>query len=144
MLNIDPARISSDQVTDKLFKARRGLEGIGFKNLEELFGFGFQSCRGDFLGIFLRLSGVDKRPLLHQTNSGEHLSTDVFKPRRIESRIFGIERRYKVSWIANQSSTEIRTPAFFFPTIWIGLCDFSDSARSLVSLAFVAVTVFIY
>ena len=48
----------------------------------------------------------------------------------------GIDNRYNVSWIARQSSTEMRTAAFFFPTMWIGSWDFSDLARSSETLAF--------
>ena len=78
----------------------------------------------------------------HQESSVEHFSTGVFSPRTIFSRILGIERRYSVSWIASQSSIYTRTPAFFFPTMWIGSWDFSDSDRSSEILAFFASTVF--
>jgi hypothetical protein len=37
---------------------------------------------------------------------------------------------------------EPRPPAFFFPTIWIGSCDFSDPVSSVEILAFLASTVF--
>ena len=143
MLNIDAARICPSQITNKFFVSGRSLEGIDFKDFEKFFGFGFQSGRRDFLGILLSLSGVDKRPRFHQTNSGEHFSIGILRPRRIDSRIWGIESRYNVSSIASQSSTEMRTPEFFFPTIRIGSWDFSDSARSLLIFALVAVTVFI-
>lgn len=82
------------------------------------------------------------RPL-HQGSSGEHFSTGVFKPCRIDSRILGIESKYRVSWMARQSSSETRTPLFFFPRIWTGSWDFSDSARSLERLARAADTVLI-
>src|ERR1051326_290533 len=144
MLDIDAARIRPDQVSYQLFVTRRGLERINFEDSEKFFSIAFQSGRREFLGIFLSLSGIDKRPLLHQASSGEHFSTGLFKPRRIDSRIFGIDSRYKVSWIAIQSSTETSMPEFFLPTIRMGSCDFSDSARSFVILAFVAVTVFIW
>jgi len=119
MLNGDAARIRSAQITDKLFVAWRSLEGVLFKNLEEFFGFRFQSGSHKLLGVIPGLFGLDKRPL-HQGSSVEHFSTGVLRPRTIDSRIFGMESRYNVSWIASQSSIERRTPAFFFPTMWIG------------------------
>src|SRR3990172_8332154 len=143
MLDINATRICPSQITDKFFVSRRNLKRISFEELEENFGFELQTCCREFLGIFLVLLGVNKRPGLHQVSSGEHFSIGVFSPRRIDSRIFGIESRYNVSWIASQSSIETRTPAFFLPTMWIGSWDFSDSARSFAIFAFVAVTVFI-
>jgi len=143
MLDIDAARIRSGQITDKLFISWGSLEGVDFKNLKQLFSFWLQSNGYKFLCIFLRLLGENKRPL-YQESSGEHFSTGVLSPRIIDSRILGIESRYNVSWIARQSSTETKTPAFFFPTIWIGSWDFSDSARSSEILIFVAVTVLMH
>jgi|GEM_PF-6092407 len=70
----------------------------------------------ELFGIFLSLFRINKRPF-HQESSGEHFSTGVFKPRTIDSRILGIESKYNVSWIARHSSIEMRTPAFFFPTM---------------------------
>ena len=142
MLNIDATRIRSAQITDKLLISRGRLEGINFEDFEQLLGFWFQTRRGEFLGVFLCLFGENKPPF-HQESSGEHFSTGVFKPRTIDSRILGMESKYNVSWIALQSSAEIRTPSFLFPTMWIGSWDFSDSARSFEILAFVAVTVLI-
>jgi hypothetical protein len=143
MLDIDPSGIRSSQITNELFVPRRSLKGIYFENLEEFFSLGSQSSCSEFLGVLLSLFRVNKRPF-HQESSGEHFSTGVFKPRTIDSRILGMESRYNVSWIARQSSIEMRTPAFFFPTMWIGSWDFSDSARSFSdTLAFRASTVFI-
>ena len=80
MLDIDPARICPSQITNKFFVSGRSLEGIDFKNFEEFLGFGFQPGRREFLSILLSLSGVDKRPRLHQTSSGEHFSMGVLRP----------------------------------------------------------------
>ena len=140
MLNVDTARIRTGQITNELLISRRTLERVDFKNFEQFFGFWLQSSGSKFLCIFLCLLGEDKRPF-HQVSSGEHFSTGVLSPRTIDSRIFGIERRYNVSCIARQSSTERRTPAFFFPTIWMGSWDFADSARSSGIFAFFASTV---
>src|SRR5258707_515279 len=140
MLNCDTPGVCPSQITDKFFVPRRSLEGVWFEDLEKFFCLRFQAGRRQLFSIFLCLRGVDQSPLHHQAGSGEHFSTGVRNPRRMDSRIFGIESKYSVSWMASQSSIETRTPAFFLPTIWIGSCDFSDSARSFVILGFLAVT----
>lgn len=125
------------------FSYRGGVwKGLTSRTLSSSSAFGFNPAAASFFCVSLRQFGEDKCPF-HQESSGEHFSTGVFSPRTIDSRILGIESRYNVSWIARQSSTETKTPAFFFPTMWIGSWDFSDSARSFEILTFVAVTVLI-
>jgi hypothetical protein len=118
------------------------LERIFLKYLKQFFSFWFQSSGGELLSILLRLFGKYNFPF-HQGSSVEHFSTGVLSPRMIDSRIFGIDNKYKVSCIDLQSSIDINTPAFFLLTIWIGSCDFSDSDRSFGILAFVTFTVLI-
>ena len=142
MLNIDATRVSPCQVADEFLEPWWSLERIYFKYLKNLFRFGFEASCFELLGVSISLLRIDKR-LFHQVSSVEHFSTGVFNPRTIFSRILGTESRYNVSWMASQSSMETRTPAFFFPTIWIGSCDFSDSVSSVDILAFLASTVFI-
>lgn len=43
MLDVYPARIGTGQISDELLVWRRCLKRIDFENLEESFGFGFQS-----------------------------------------------------------------------------------------------------
>lgn len=143
MLNVNAAGISSCQISPKFLESWWSLERVYFEDFEEFFCFRFQSSRNKLLGIPVSLFGVDERPF-HQESSVEQCSTGVLRPRTIFSRIFGIESKYSVSSIARQSSIETRTPEFFFPTMWIGSWDFSDSARSFSgTFAFRASTVFI-
>lgn len=96
MLDINSARVCSSEITNKFLVPRGNLEGVVFEDSEEFLRLRFQSGRRKFLSIFLSLFGVDKFPL-HQSSSAEHFSTGVFKPRTIDSRIFGMESKYNVS-----------------------------------------------
>lgn len=141
VLDINPARVCSSQVANKLFEPWWGLKWVCFEYFEEFFCLVFQSGSCKLPGVFIGIFGVNKSPF-HQESSVEHFSTGVFSPRTIFSRILGIDKRYNVSWIASQSSIETRTPALFLPTMWIGSWDFSDSDRSAEIFAFFASTVF--
>lgn len=141
VLNVYPPGVRASQIADQLLIRRFCLMGIVFENLDESFGFGLEPRCRQFLGIFLSLFCENNGPL-HQGSSGEHFPTDVFSPRRIDARILGIESKYRVSWIARQSSSERRTPLLFLPKMWTGSWDFSDSARSSERLARAADTVF--
>ena len=142
VLNINTPGICSMQITDEFFIGWRSFKGIAFKNFEKFKDFWFQSCGCNLFGVLLSLSGIDEFPF-HQSSSVEHFSTGVLRPRTIDFRIPGTERRYNVSSIARQSSSEMRTAELFFPIILIGSCDFSDSSRSSFIFAFLASIVFI-
>jgi len=92
MLDIDSARICSCEITDELFVRRGSLKRIEFEEFQQSFGFGFKSTGGESLGVFLCLFCEDDCPH-YQGSSVEHFSTGVFIPRRIDSRIFGIDSR---------------------------------------------------
>ena len=96
MMDVNAARVSSGQVTNKLLISRWSLERVDFEDFKQFFGFWFQASSNKFLCVFLSLFGENKRPF-HQESSGEHFSTGVLSPRMIDSRILGIESRYNVS-----------------------------------------------
>ena len=64
---------------------------------------------------------------------------------RIDSRILGIDRRSRVSWMERQSSFEISTALERLQVIWIGSCVVAVWSRSLnrLALARLAVSVVI-
>jgi hypothetical protein len=96
----------------------------------------------NFRCVFLCLFGKDCFPD-HQSMPSSHSSTGVLSPSWIDSRMPGIDVRNKVSWIARQSSSEIRTAELLFPTIWMGSWDSFTSSTRLYKrfLASVAVKV---
>jgi len=71
------------------------------------FKFDYASLLASFCAFFC----VNKLPA-HQSSSSAHAEISVSKPSRIDSRISGIERRYNVSLMADQSSPDNKT-AFF-------------------------------
>lgn len=73
---------------------------------------------------------IDDLPT-HTSNSVLHSEIGVSKPSRIDSLIPGMESKYMVSWIAFQSSSEIRTALERFPVIVIGRCDNAVSSIKL-------------
>ena len=96
VLNSDAAGISAGQVAHQFFKPRRSLKWIFSNDLQQLNRFVFETGRAQLPGIFLSLLGIDDFPC-HQSSSLAHPSTGVCKPSRMDSRIPGMDRRYKVS-----------------------------------------------
>jgi hypothetical protein len=63
-----------------------------------------------------RLLGVNDRPA-HQPGAEEVLLRGVASPSRMDSRMPGMERRKRVSWMLRQSSSETRTALERFPVM---------------------------
>lgn len=100
VLDVDPTGIGALEVPDQLFKRRRALPRIPVENIEKPFGLVAKSATGDLMGVFLRLSGKDDLPWncrVYQPGFSDVLESGVRSPFRIDSRIPGIARRYKVS-----------------------------------------------
>ena len=92
VLDVNPARVRTGEVADEFFIWRRGLVGIFTKHGQQDFGFGTQPCRGELLGVFLGLAREDDPPNYH-ANFSRHRDTGVFSPRRMDSRMPGIDTR---------------------------------------------------
>ena len=93
VLNIDPAGVGALKIADELFKRRWGLERIGGQNFQNRFCLRSQAGLSDPLGVLPRLRRKNEPPRPHQPGSFLHFSTGVFRPRRIDSRIPGMESR---------------------------------------------------
>ena len=96
VLNIDPSQTGASQVADQFLVGWRGLERVLGQNCQQGLGFFFQSGGSKFFGILLCVLGVQKLPT-HQASSLLHSSGDAARPSRIDSRMPGTERRYRVS-----------------------------------------------
>ena len=92
VLDVDAAGIRAGKVADELFVRGRSLEGILTKDGQQDFSFGTPPRRGEFLGVFLGLACEDDLPRYH-ANFSRHRDTGVFSPRRMDSRMPGIETR---------------------------------------------------
>ena len=92
VLNVDPTGVRTGEVADEFFIRGRGLVGILTKHGKQGFGFETQPRRGELLGIFLGLACEDDPPGYH-ANFSRHRETGVFRPRRIDSRMPGIDTR---------------------------------------------------
>ena len=92
VLDVDAAGIRAGKIADELFIWGRSLEGILTKDGQQGFSFGTQPRRGEFLGVFLGLACEDDLPRYH-ANFSRHRDTGVFSPRRMDSRMPGIDTR---------------------------------------------------
>src|SRR5258706_15617011 len=97
MVDVDPARECSGEVSDGLLKRRRRLKGIGAENLDQSLGFGLETGAAQLLSILGGLRRKDDPPGAHQLSDSRHSFTGVANPLRIQARIPGIETRYNVS-----------------------------------------------
>jgi hypothetical protein len=95
-LNICAAGISAREISHEFLIRRGTLEGVCRKDVEQRFGFFLEAGSGQFTSAPLGLSGIDNLPLYHPGFS-LHFSTGVLSPLRIDSRIPGMERRYRDS-----------------------------------------------
>jgi hypothetical protein len=99
------------------------------QDLKQTFGVEPKVAGRQFLGVLLGLPGVEKPPA-HQLSSVVDLLSGSFSPLRIDSRIPGIERRWRVSWMLRQSSSDTKTALFRLPVIWTGTCEAAASSTS--------------
>ena len=116
MLDVDSSRINTSEIAYELFVWRRVAVWVFSEQIQQAIGLRFKTGLRYFLRVFFRLLRENQSPT-HQPGSSSHFSTGVFSPFLIDSRIPCIEARYKVSSIARQSSSEIRTAEFLLPTI---------------------------
>src|SRR4051794_3696407 len=92
LLNVNPSRVGTREVTHELFEWRWFLERVCFENVEECFGFRAKSRGSEFLSVLLCLLCENDGPV-HQPGSSSQLGRGVSMPSRIDSLIPGIERR---------------------------------------------------
>jgi len=96
VLNIDPSRVGAGKITDELLVGKRILERIIGQNIQKKLRLWFQACTRKFLGVLLRLFREDEE-VFHQSSFLAHAATGVASPERMESRIPGIETKYRLS-----------------------------------------------
>jgi len=96
MLYIDAARPCTGKVSNELLVGWRCLIGVFFENAEYPFGLRLQTGSRQFFCISLRVLGKNQPPA-HHLSSSSHSSTEVLSPSRIESRMPGMDVRYRVS-----------------------------------------------
>ena len=116
MLEVDAPGISPLEVADQFFKGWRLAEGVFTQEFQQGFRFGSQPGVGELFSVLLGLFSVGKLPF-HHFSFLESLETGVFKPLRMDSFMPGMDERYKLSWIARQSSSETRTALERLPVI---------------------------
>lgn len=100
VLNVDAARIGPREISHQLFKARRTLKWILTKNVEQFLRVIAKTAAGDLVCVLLRLGSEDDSPVLgslYQPGFSEVFASGVRRPLRIDSRMPGTERRYRVS-----------------------------------------------
>lgn len=100
------------------FVGGRLFVGIPPEQFKQLLGFGLQGWRGrcEFAGVLLSLLREQNRPA-HQPGSLFSSETSVAMPSRIDSRMPGIETRWRVSWMARQTSSAKSTALPRLPVI---------------------------
>jgi len=119
VLNVDATGISAFQVASQLFKGRRLLKGVLLENVQQRFSLRAESRSRKLPGVLSRLSGKEKLPPYHPGVFAQRFR-GVRRPCRMDSRMPGMETRYRVSMTARQSSSETRTALARLPVIWMG------------------------
>lgn len=92
MLDVDSPGARPGKIADKLLVGWWRFVGIVGQEIKKLLCVAFQPRARQFLGVALCLCRINQRPA-HQSSFLAHLSTGVFKPLRIDSRMSGIEVR---------------------------------------------------
>src|SRR4030042_2622081 len=108
MLYVDSSRISPRKVPYEFFIRWRISEWVFSEQVQQATRLGFKTGFYNFFRVFFRVFSKNQSPT-HQPGSSSHFSIGVFNPFFIDSRIPGIDARYRVSSIARQSSSEIST-----------------------------------
>jgi len=96
VLNIDPSRVGAGKITDELFVGRRILERIIGQNIQKKLRLWFQASTRKLLGVLLRFFREDEE-VFHQSSFLAHAATGVASPERMDSRMPGIETKYRLS-----------------------------------------------
>ena len=98
MLNVDPSRAGAVEITHQLLEGRRALERVTGKQLEELLDLRSEWRPRGLARVLLRRRSEHNPPRgIYQPGFVAHLPTDVWRPLRMESRIPGIDSRYRLS-----------------------------------------------
>jgi hypothetical protein len=118
------------------------LKWILGKDVKQLFGFLPQARCCNLPGVPLRLLGINNPPPYHPGFS-LHFSTGVLRPLRMDSLIPGMDKRYKVSWMDRQSSSEIKIAFDLLPVIWIGSWDSAAWSSNLKRFALASVALIV-
>jgi len=113
---VDAPRVSTLKITNKFLKRRWILKRVQFEDFEQLLDLRTEIRRSDLFRILLRLLRKIKIPT-HQTRAVDDLLRGSFNPLRIEARMPEMDRRYNVSWMLLQSSSETNTALPRLPVI---------------------------
>lgn len=92
VLDGDPARVGPGEIPDQLLVGRGDAEGIAPEQVKQDLSFGPQAGGGQFFRVSLGLARKDEAPCYHRSVS-RHFAMGVFNPRRMDSRMPGIESR---------------------------------------------------
>src|SRR5436309_2293882 len=120
MMNVDAARVGSRQIADRFLKRWRQCERIGCQHIEQGLRLFLQAGGGQFFRVLLGLLAIHQLPA-HQPGSFALSSSGSAIAARIESRIPGTETRWRVSWIASQSSADTSTALLRLPVMVTGV-----------------------
>lgn len=96
VLNIDSSGIGTSKIADELLVRGRILEWIIDQNIQKQLRLRFQTSTCKLLRVLLRLFREDEE-VFHQSSFLAHASTGVASPERMDSRIPGIETKYRLS-----------------------------------------------
>src|ERR1035437_4426302 len=96
VLNADAPRIRAGQVAHELLEGRRRLVGVLCEDREQGLSLCLQAGCGKLLSVLLGLLRVDEPPA-HQRSSPSSSSIGVAMPSMMDSRMPGIDTRYRVS-----------------------------------------------
>lgn len=92
MVNVDAPGIGAGQVADELLKCRRILKRVAAQQFEQRFGLRAKAGLRQSAGIAPGLAGKHKFPA-HHRSPRRHFETGVLRPRRMDSRMPGMEMR---------------------------------------------------
>src|SRR5258706_16384956 len=119
MLDIDAARIGAVEIADQFLVGRGSAKRIHRQEVKQGLRLVFQTAGRELPGVFQCLLRVHHTPP-HQSSFLALLASGSAMPRLIDSRMPGIDSRYRVSWIACQSSADTSTASPRLPVIRIG------------------------
>ena len=92
MLYVDSPGAGTGEISHEFFEGGRTLVRIFAKDVQQPGGCGLEAGSSYSLCVFLGLFGENQTPA-HQPGSSAHLSTGVFMPFWMDSRIPGIDVR---------------------------------------------------
>lgn len=94
VVDVDPARVRSGEISDESFAPRRRCERVARQEIQGFLRVGPQPRGGELFRVLPRLGREDDSPAgRHQPGPFAQRETGVFIPLRIDSRIPGMESR---------------------------------------------------